>query len=120
MSTIRKWCGCPLVALLVTASAIAGDTFELKGKVTNPFTEEQFRSVTVLVTDRLARALNCFTQVLDMNPSFNPMAYKYISSIRVKKGDTDGAARALEGYLAQFPDAPDRDRVQQILKKLGR
>jgi len=65
------------------------------------------------------RALSCFTQVLEMNPSFNPMTYKYVSSIRVKKGDPDGAARALEGYLSQFPEATDRDRVQQILKKLG-
>jgi len=64
-------------------------------------------------------ALSCFIKVLDMNPSFNPMTYKYVSSIRVKKGDSDGAARALESYLSQFPDAPDRDRVQQILKKLG-
>lgn len=265
MSTIRKWCGCPLVALLVTASATAGDTFELKGKITNPFTEEQYRAVTVLVTDRLAtelgrthpdksghyelkitgpqfiiikaelegfptvkyqldtkqykesttdreenrvfgelriqtyyqnitfgeqendraldvfkraqalrpehswgyiglgmalnnkqdyrgavqhlekavalepssvsaryqlafslfslgendRASDCFTQVLDTNPSFNPMIYKYLSSIRIKKGDADGAARALESYLTQFPDAQDRDKVEQILKKLG-
>ncbi|RPJ52904.1 MAG: hypothetical protein EHM23_32020 [Acidobacteria bacterium] len=65
------------------------------------------------------RALDCFIKVLDVHPSFNPMTYKYVSSIRVKKGDPDGAARALESYLVHFPDAPDRDKVQQILKKLG-
>ncbi|MFB3904502.1 MAG: tetratricopeptide repeat protein [Acidobacteriota bacterium] len=65
------------------------------------------------------RALGCFTQVVEVNPSFNPMTYKYMSSIYIKKGDAAGAARALESYLAQFPDAADRDRVQQILKKLG-
>ena len=65
------------------------------------------------------RASDCFMQVLDVSPSSNPMIYKYLSSIRIKKGDADGAARALESYLAQFPDAPDRDKVQQILKKLG-
>ena len=48
------------------------------------------------------------------------MAYKYMSSICIKRADSAGAARALESYLAHFPDAPDRDRVVQILKKLGR
>jgi tetratricopeptide (TPR) repeat protein len=65
------------------------------------------------------RALDCFGKVVQMTPSFNPMAYKYMSSICVKKGDPEGAARALEAYLAQYPDASDRDRVERILKKLG-
>ncbi|GEM_PF-4581790 len=65
------------------------------------------------------RAQACFQRVVELDPKSNPMAYKYISSICAKKSDNDGAARALESYLAQFPDAPDRDRVQQILKKLG-
>ena len=47
------------------------------------------------------------------------MAYKYLSSIYIKKSDPTGAARALKAYLEHFPDAGDRDRVEQILKKLG-
>jgi len=65
------------------------------------------------------RSLTCFQRVVDLNPAFNPMAYKYISSIYVKKNNAAGAGKALRSYLAQFPDAPDRDRVEQILKKLG-
>ncbi len=66
------------------------------------------------------RAQACFLRVVELDPKFNPMAYKYISSICAKKGDTNGAARALEAYLGEFPNAPDRDKVEQILKKLGR
>jgi tetratricopeptide (TPR) repeat protein len=66
------------------------------------------------------RAAACFARVVELDPRFNPMAYKYLSSIRIKKGDAAGAADALESYLKNFPDAPDRDRVKQILSKLGR
>jgi tetratricopeptide (TPR) repeat protein len=68
----------------------------------------------------LARALVCFEQVVELDPKFNPMAYKYLSSIHVKRYNSKGAARSLESYLANFPDAPDREKVQEILKKLGR
>ncbi len=66
------------------------------------------------------RALSCFARVAELDPKFSPMACKYMSSIRIKKADSAGAARTLESYLAHFPDAPDRDRLEQILKKLGR
>jgi tetratricopeptide (TPR) repeat protein len=68
----------------------------------------------------IARALTCFEQVVEMDPKFNPMVYKYMSSIHIKRLNQAGAARSLESYLTQFPDAPDRDKVEQILKKLGR
>lgn len=65
------------------------------------------------------RALGCLQRVVELDPKFNPMAYKYLSSIYIKKADPEGASRALTLYLTSFPDAPDRDRVVQILKKLG-
>jgi tetratricopeptide (TPR) repeat protein len=67
----------------------------------------------------IARALSCFEQVVELDPKFNPMVYKYMSSIYIKRLNQAGAARSLESYLEQFPDAPDRDKVEQILKKLG-
>lgn len=66
------------------------------------------------------RALKCFEQVIALDPKFNPMAYKTLASIYVTKQDPQAAARALESYLAQFPDAADAEKVKQILAKLGR
>jgi tetratricopeptide (TPR) repeat protein len=66
------------------------------------------------------RAIACLEHVVRLDPKFNGMAYKYLSSLYVKKSDTGSAVRALESYVAHFPDAPDRARVEEILKKLGR
>lgn len=66
----------------------------------------------------IARALSCFQRVVELDPKFNPMAYKYMSSIYVKRFNSEGAANSLKAYLAHFPDAPDRDKVEQILNKL--
>ncbi len=46
--------------------------------------------------------------------------YKESTTDRPEKADSGGTARTLESYLSHFPDASDRDRVEQILKKLGR
>ncbi len=48
------------------------------------------------------------------------MAYKYLSSIYIKRFNSEGAAQSLKAYLEHFPDASDREKVEQILKKLGR
>ncbi len=66
------------------------------------------------------RARARFHRVIELEPKFSPIAFKYLSSIEVKMGNLEGAARLLESYLANFPDAPDRDKVEQILRKLGR
>jgi tetratricopeptide (TPR) repeat protein len=66
------------------------------------------------------RAIKCFEQVIALDPKFNPLAYKTLASIHVTKKDPQAAARALESYLAQFPDAADAEKVKQILTKLGR
>ena len=66
------------------------------------------------------RAIKCFEQVIALDPKFNPLAYKTLASIHVTKKDPQAAARALESYLAQFPDAADAEKVKQILAKLGR
>jgi len=66
------------------------------------------------------RAIKCFEQVIALDPKFNPLAYKTLASIHVAKKDPQAAARALESYLAQFPDAADAEKVKQILTKLGR
>ncbi len=64
------------------------------------------------------QALECFRRVVRLDPKFNPMAYKIMSSIYINKQDTAGAASQLESYLNEFPDAPDRDKVERILEKL--
>lgn len=66
------------------------------------------------------RALKCFEQVITLDPKFSPLAYKTLASIYVNRQNSQGAARALESYLVQFPEAPDRDKVKQILLRLGR
>jgi len=66
------------------------------------------------------RALKCFEQVTGLDPKFSPLAYKTLASIYVSRKDTQGAARALESYLAHFPDAADAEKVKQILTRLGR
>ncbi len=63
------------------------------------------------------RALRCFEQVIALDPKFNPLAYKTLASIYVKRQDPQNAARVLESYLVHFPDA---DKVKQILARLGR
>lgn len=64
------------------------------------------------------RALKCFEQVVALDPKFNPVVYKTLASIYVARQDAQGAARALESYLAQFPDAADAEKVKQILARL--
>lgn len=64
------------------------------------------------------RALYCFQRVVELDPRFQPLAYKTMASIYVSKQDAAGAARALEAYLEQFPDAGDADKVREILAKL--
>ncbi len=64
------------------------------------------------------QALECFRRVVRLDPKFNPMAYKIMSSIYINKQDATGAASQLETYLNEFPDAPDRDKVERILEKL--
>ncbi len=66
------------------------------------------------------RARQCFEQVIALNPKFSPIAYKTLASIYVNRQDGPAAIKALESYLAQFPDAPDAGKVKQILTKLGR
>jgi tetratricopeptide (TPR) repeat protein len=66
------------------------------------------------------RAIKCFEQVIALDPKFNPLAYKTLASIYVTRQNPQAAARALESYLAQFPDAADAEKVKQILTKLGR
>jgi len=66
------------------------------------------------------RALKCFEQVIALNPKFSPLAYKTLASIYVNRQDPQRAARALESYLIHFPDAPDAEKVKQILARLGR
>jgi tetratricopeptide (TPR) repeat protein len=66
------------------------------------------------------RARQCFEQVVALNPKFNPLVYKTLASISVARQDAQGAIKALESYLTHFPDAPDREKVKQILAKLGR
>ena len=66
------------------------------------------------------RALKCFEQVVVLDPKFNPIVYKTLASIYVARQDAQGAARALQSYLAQFPDAADAEKVKQILARLGR
>ena len=65
------------------------------------------------------QALECFRRVVRLDPRFNPMAYKIMTSLYVNKQDPAGAAGALEAYLVHFPDALDRARVEEILRKLG-
>ncbi len=62
------------------------------------------------------QALECFRRVVELNPKFNPMAYKIMSSIYINKQDATGAASQLKSYLNEFPDAPDRDKVERILE----
>jgi len=64
------------------------------------------------------RALECLQKSVELEPRFNPLAYKIISSIYVGRQDAAGAAGALEAYLQHFPDAADREKVEQILRKL--
>jgi tetratricopeptide (TPR) repeat protein len=66
------------------------------------------------------RAIQCFERVIALNPKFNPLAYKTLAAIYIHRKDSQGAARALQSYLAQFPDAPDAEKVKQILNRLGR
>jgi tetratricopeptide (TPR) repeat protein len=66
------------------------------------------------------RAIKCFEQVIALDPKFNPLAYKTLASIYVTRQDVQEARRALESYLAQFPDAADAEKVKQILTRLGR
>jgi tetratricopeptide (TPR) repeat protein len=66
------------------------------------------------------RALVCFRRVIELEPKFAPLAYKTLAAIYVKKQDAQQAAQALESYLLQFPDAPDAEKVKQILEKLKR
>ena len=66
------------------------------------------------------RAIKCFDQVIALDPKFNPLAYKTLASIYVTRQNPQAAARALESYLVQFPDAADAEKVKQILTKLGR
>ena len=66
------------------------------------------------------RALECFQRVVELDPKFNPMVYKLLSSIHVNRQDVVGAVDSLESYLTHFPDAADRDKVEQILVKLKR
>ena len=65
------------------------------------------------------QALECFRRVVGLDPKFNPMAYKIMTSLYGNKQDPAGAAGALEAYLDHFPDALDRARVEEILRKLG-
>ncbi len=65
------------------------------------------------------RAQQCFERVAELEPKFNPLVYKTLASIYVSRQNPRGAARALQTYLAQFPDAPDAEKVKQILVKLG-
>ena len=65
------------------------------------------------------RAVACFERVAELEPKFNPMVYKTLASIHVSRRNPQAAARALETYLAQFPNAPDADKVKQILVKLA-
>ncbi|MBM3748811.1 MAG: tetratricopeptide repeat protein, partial [Acidobacteria bacterium] len=66
------------------------------------------------------RALECFDQVVKLDPKFSPLAYKTLASIHMTRKDPEGAARALESYLVHFPDASDAEKVKQILTRLGR
>ena len=66
------------------------------------------------------RALECFQRVVELDPKFNPIVYKLLSSIYVNRQDAVRAADSLESYLTHFPDAADRDKVEQILVKLKR
>ncbi len=66
------------------------------------------------------RALECFQRVVELDPKFNPMVYKLLSSIYVNQQDAVRAVDSLESYLIHFPDAADRDKVEQILVKLKR
>ena len=66
------------------------------------------------------RAAECFERVAELEPKFNPLVYKSLASIHVASGNPRGASRALEAYLAQFPNAADAEKVKQILGKLAR
>lgn len=66
------------------------------------------------------RARVCFEKVVALDPKFSPVAYKTLASIYVKRKESEAAARALEAYLAHFPDAGDAGKVKEILSKLGR
>jgi tetratricopeptide (TPR) repeat protein len=66
------------------------------------------------------RAIECFRRVIELEPKFNPLAYKTLAAIYVKKQDVVQAAQSLESYLSRFPDAADAEKVRQILEKLRR
>ena len=66
------------------------------------------------------RALECLRRSVELEPLYNPLAYKIMSSIYVSRQDAMRAAGVLEAYLEHFPDAADREKVEQIVRKLRR
>jgi tetratricopeptide (TPR) repeat protein len=56
MSIAKKWLNSltiPVGTLLLCVSTAVGGTAEIKGKVTNEFSEEEYLAVTIIITDRL-------------------------------------------------------------------
>ena len=78
--------------------------------------DELYKEARALHHQDPAAALKLYEQAVAKG---YPVAYKMIGSIKITRGDNNGAISAYKAYLKNLPAAKDADTIKDIIVRLG-